>query len=122
MALRYVLDENLRGVLWTALRHHNARTSNPVDMIRIGDRPDLPLGSADPDILSWAEQEGRVLVSRDEQIMIGFLADHAHAGHQSPGLFLIRRGARLWDVVAFLAYAADAGDEDQWRDQVTYIP
>jgi hypothetical protein len=122
MALGYVLDENLRGELWKTLRRHNARAADPVSVTRVGDAPDLPLGSDDPAILSWAERAGRVLVSRDKSTMIAHLADHLRAGHHSPGVFLIRPGGRLADVISFLILASHAGDEDQWRDQVAYIP
>jgi hypothetical protein len=122
MALRYLLDENFRGDLWAAFHHHNARSSDPIDVVRVGDHPDLPLSTPDSDILEWAELSGRVLISRDRRTMIAELATHLQGGRGSPGLFIVCRRARLADVLAFLAEAAHAGDEDQWRDQVTYIP
>jgi hypothetical protein len=61
--LRYLLDENLRGRLWQAIGVHNQTGAYPIDVVRVGDPPDLPLGSLDPDILLWAEREGRILVS-----------------------------------------------------------
>jgi hypothetical protein len=48
MALRYVLDENLRGRLWSAFQRHNAAGVDRVDVTRVGDPLDLPLGTADP--------------------------------------------------------------------------
>ena len=35
-------------------------------------------------------------------------------GRTSPGLFIIRRGASLADVLEFLIYAANADHDDQW--------
>jgi hypothetical protein len=122
MALRYLLDEHFRGELWAAILHHNARSSDPIEVVRVGDPPDLPLSTPDSDILEWAEVSGRVLISRDRRTMIAELAAHLQAGRGSPGLFIVRPRARLADVLAFLVDAAHAGDEDQWRDQVTYIP
>src|SRR5262249_33503352 len=55
MALRYVLDEDLRGVLWRAIQRHNRTDPKPIDAVRVGDLPDLPLGTPDPDILAWAD-------------------------------------------------------------------
>jgi hypothetical protein len=122
MALRFLLDEHLRGELWKAVQFHNAHTANPLDVVRVGDPPDLPLSSNDPDILVWAELDGRVLVSRDKRTMIAGLAAHLQTGRSSPGLLIIRRRSRLADVLTFLVSAASAGNEDQWRDQVVYIP
>jgi hypothetical protein len=47
---------------------------------------------------------------------------HLQAGHASPGLFIVRRAARLADVLDFIAEVARDDDEDEWRDVVTYIP
>jgi hypothetical protein len=122
MALRYLLDEHFRGDLWRAVLSHNAYSAEHIDVIRVGDPPDLPLSTTDPEILRWAESAGRVLVSRDRRTMISEFAAHRKAGHNSPGLFIVRARARLADLLAFLAEAAHAGDDDQWQDQVTFIP
>jgi hypothetical protein len=122
MALRYLLDEHLRGELWRAIGTYNAQAADPLDVIRVGDPADLPLSSSDPDILVWAEKAARVVVSRDTRTMIGELLAHLAAGRGSPGLFIIRRRAALADVLSFLVEAANAGDDDQWRDQAVFIP
>ena len=122
MALCYLLDEHFRGDIWDAIQHHNAQAVDPIDAVRVGDPPDLPLASLDSDILAWAERAGRVLVSRDRRTMIAELAAHLQAGRSCPGLFMVRRRSRLADVLVFLVAAAQAGDEDQWRNQVIWIP
>jgi hypothetical protein len=83
--LRFLLDEHLRGVLWLAIIRHNAQGGLPIDAVRVGDPPDLPLGSSDPEILRWAEREGRILLTQDVHTMPGFLAQHLQAGNHSPG-------------------------------------
>src|SRR4051812_7070345 len=122
MAQSYVLDEHLRGPLWSALRRHNAGGTNVVDVVRVGDSPDLPLGTKDPDLLLWAERAGRVLVTRDATTMPGHLADHLARGHHSPGVFLLRPGhtlAELAFALVFMAYTTDPADV---RDQTRFIP
>src|SRR4051812_43480142 len=74
MALRYLLDEHFRGDLWRAILDHNARSSSPIDAVRVGDLPDLQLSTPDSDIRRWAEHAGCVLVSRDRRTMIAELA------------------------------------------------
>jgi hypothetical protein len=63
MPLAFVLDEHLRGSLWRALQRWNLLGVDVLDVVRVGDPPDLPLGTSDPDLLAWAEREGRILVS-----------------------------------------------------------
>jgi hypothetical protein len=122
MVLRYVLDEQLRGPLWTAIQGHNAAGMNPLNVVRVGDPADLPLGTVDPDILVWAEREGRVLVTRDWSTMPTYLADHLRAGHHSPGIFMIRPTTTLPQVVASLELYAYAADPARLLDQIEVIP
>src|SRR5436189_6142020 len=110
MPLLYLLDEHLRGGgLWQAIQQHNASGIDPLDALRVGDRPDLPLGSTDPDILLWAESSGRIFVSRDERTLPGYLAAHLQAGHHSPGVFMLRAVCTVPDVLFALVLAGYAG-------------
>ena len=93
---------------------------NPLDVVRVGDPPDLPLGCDDPTILAWAEREQRILISRDEQLPKR-LADHLGAGHHSPGVFLARQ-APYAEIIEFLVCRAYASEPAEWRDQVAFIP
>ena len=120
MNLRYLLDEQLRGQLWQAIRWHN-RASLPLDVLRVGDPPDLPRVPG-PDILVWAEREGRILISADRRTLLGHLAAHQNAGHHSPGLFLLRPLAPLPQVVDFLVAAAYASERASGRTAGAYIP
>jgi uncharacterized protein (DUF362 family) len=82
--LRYLLDENLRGVLWRAIQRHNALSVYAIDLVQVGDPPDLPLGSLDPDILLWAERQGRILVSLDKKTL------HVYCLINPPDLLTVR--------------------------------
>jgi hypothetical protein len=122
MALRYVLDENLRGPLWAAVRRVNARRALPLEIACVGEETELPLGMSDPEVLLWAEQHGFVLICNDARTMPGHFAVHLDAGHHSPGVFLIALPASIPEIVEALFYYADASDDDIWRDQILFIP
>jgi hypothetical protein len=122
MPLRFLLDENQRGLLWRAIVRHNQSGLYPLDVERVGDRPDLPLGSTDPEILLWCEREDRILVSFDKTTLAGHLAAHLQAGRHSPGIFMLRRGIRLADVVAHLMLVAYASDAWEWQDRIEFVP
>ncbi len=122
MPLRFLLDENLRGAMWDALQHHNARGWYPVDVLRVGDPPAPPLQTSDPDLLLWAEHTDRILVSLDKNTMPGHLADHLRAGCHSPGVFLVRLNSTPARAAAFVVAAAHASDAADWQDQVRHIP
>jgi hypothetical protein len=110
MAIQYVLDEHMRGRLFRSIQSHNAGGINPIDVVQVGDPPDLPLGTPDPDLLLWAEQHGRILITRDVNMLPAHLADHLRAGHHSPGIFVIRDKSKVADIIVTLVLIAHAGD------------
>ncbi len=121
MSLAYVLDENQRGPLWRAIQTQNALGTYPLDAVRVGDGGGLPLGSPDPELILWAEQHARIIVSFDRTNLPLDLANHLNAGHHSPGLFLIRRSAHIQEIMNFLVIAAYASEAYEWRDRIEYI-
>jgi hypothetical protein len=120
--LRFLLDEHLRGVLWLAILRHNARGGLPIDAVRVGDPPDLPLGSADPAILLWAEREQRILLTLDVNTMPAFMTQHLQAGHRSPGVFVIHVGCSIAQLVGYLELVAHAGNPADYEKAITYVP
>jgi hypothetical protein len=89
MPLSFLLDEHLRGRLWHAVGRHNAAGGLRLDVVRVGDMPDLPLGSPDPAVLAWAETQNRILISSDRRTMPICFRAHLVAGHHSPGVILL---------------------------------
>jgi hypothetical protein len=122
MALRFLLDEHLRGILWAAIQAHNARSPYPLDVVQVGDPPDLPRGSLDPDILLWAEREGRILLSHDKRTLPGHLAAHLQAGRHSPGIFILKAGVSVPVLISELALRAYASDPWESEDRLEYLP
>jgi|SRR5579884_2295316 len=122
MALRYVLDENLRGRFWRALRREYAAVTPPIDVTQVGDPADLPLGTTDPDLLLWAEPEGWVIVTLDEQTMPGHHADHLAAGRHSSGLFLLRKNQPWSVLLRELVRLGLTTDPAAVRDTIFYLP
>lgn len=122
MTLRYLLDEHLRGPLWRAIQWHNSSGVYPLDVVRVGEPPDLPLSSDDPTLLQWAEREQRILVTHDPDTMPKHLADHLAAGRHSPGVFMLRPRSTLPQILSFLVDAAYASEPGEWQDRIQFIP
>ena len=122
MPVRYLLDENLRGILWGAIRLHNRRGLDRIDCIRVGDPEGLPRGSKDPAILRWAERERRLIVSLDKKTMPLHAKAHLQEGGHFPGIFLVRMHSSSKAVVEYLATVAHATESEEWKDRIEYIP
>jgi len=122
MPLRYLLDEHLRGALWDLVKRHNRLGMYPLDCQRVGDIPQLPIGTSDPVILRWTEAENRVLVSQDKSTLPNHLAEHLGAGRSSPGVMVVRPRVRLLAIFDYLVIAAYASQSEEWANGITYIP
>ena len=122
MPLTFLLDEHLRGDLWDMIQTHNQGGGSPIDAGRVGDPPDRPLGSKDPEVLIWAEANGRIILSRDFRTMPGHFNDHMAAGRHSPGVALLKPSASLGETLSYLELAAHVAEAYEFADAVRVIP
>lgn len=122
MPIRFLFDEHLRVRLLAAVARHNAAGGHPIDATQVGDPPDLPLGTPDPDVLAWAAANDYVLVTRDVSTMTTHLVARLAAGGHSPGVIVFRSWLSIGQIVAELELIAHAGDPADYADTVTFIP
>jgi hypothetical protein len=54
--------------------------------------------------------------------MIADFIAHLAAGRHSPGLFVVRPGCSIGQIVAFFELSTYAGDPADYADQVKFIP
>jgi hypothetical protein len=119
----FLLDEDTDGDLLRALRRRSRIAGGvAVEVTRVGEPDAPPSGTSDPDLLVWCEANEHVLVSNDRNTMPIHFAAHLAAGFHSPGVLLIRFATTLSTVIAELELLSMAGQPDDFRDQVVYIP
>jgi hypothetical protein len=122
MALAFVLDEHLRGPLWQAILRQNLGGGLPLDAVRVGDGPDLPLAADDREILLWTERETRILVTEDRHTISRHLRDHLASGRHCPGILIPRAGQSMRTLIECLVLISHAGAPADFADSITYIP
>jgi predicted nuclease of predicted toxin-antitoxin system len=75
-------------------------------------------GRADPEILAWAADNGRVLLTHDRHTMVNFAYDRVRAGQPMPGVFLVSdllpAGQAIDEVLLAMDQAAAAGGFSAW--------
>jgi predicted nuclease of predicted toxin-antitoxin system len=114
--MRFLADENfderiLRGV----------QQKNPAfDVMRVQDTEVYQ--ADDPTVLAWAAKEGRILLTRDVNTMIGFAYKRVEAGQPMPGVIEIRRRASISDAINALLTVLAASSAADWENQVIYLP
>jgi hypothetical protein len=120
--LAFVLDENMRQRLASAIENYNSGRVDSIDFVQVGDTNGLPLATPDSEILRWAEREDRILVSFDRGTLPTVLQNHLDAGHHCPGILILRPGRTMREIVDFLALVAFASETWEWRDRIVHIP
>jgi predicted nuclease of predicted toxin-antitoxin system len=109
-------DADLNGHIIRGLR----RREPSIDLVRV---QDVGLRTADdPVILEWAAQEGRILVTQDENTMVGFAWDRVKAGRPMPGLIVRRKSVPIRHAIDEILLAACCGVAEDFKDQVHFLP
>ncbi len=114
--LRFLSDENLRAAILRGLRDRDP----DIDILRV---QDVGLsGAIDPDVLAWAADQGRILLTHDARTVPAFAYQRVTEGLVMPGVFAIDPDAALGRVIEDILILAQASLPDEWAGQVLYLP
>lgn len=116
MKPRFLADENIDPDVVRGVK----RRVFGVDIVRVQDVGLRTVG--DPEILQWAADEGRILISHDLKTIPGFAADRLLAGRPMPGVLLLRSALAIAQAIDELAAVAGASDAEEWNNQIGYLP
>jgi hypothetical protein len=77
----------------------------------------------DPEILAWAANEQRVVLTHDVNTMTRYALERIRSGELMAGLFLVHqeRSAPL-AVIEDLLLLDDCSETDEWASQILYLP
>jgi len=73
-------------------------------------------------VLQWAASNDRVLLTHDVRTMTRFAFDRVAAGLAMPGVFEVRRGSAMAEVIDDIILIATCSEEGEWEGQVRYLP
>ncbi len=120
MPLSYLIDENLRGTLIVVVLRVATRYGLRLDVVQVGDEATPPRGKKDPELLEWAENEERILVSQDRRSMARHLENHLKRRRRSPGIF-ITGNKTLLEISEQLVLLAFASDPSEWENRIDFL-
>lgn len=80
------------------------------------------LGTLEPNILVWLEEEQYLLVTRNRRSMPVHLRDHPAMGRHIPGIITMRPEASLGYVIDDLILIWHLAEPDEYQDQIIHIP
>ncbi len=110
--LRLASDADVHGDIIRGLR----RRVPQIDLVRAQDA--LPIGTHDPEILSWATAENRVLISNDRNTMVGLAYQRAAAGEPAPGLIATTNKQSIGSAIDDILLIAEYMPEEEIKQQI----
>lgn len=114
--VRFLADEDFDN---TIVRGVMRRLRN-VDIVRV---QDIGLsGRPDPEILAWAAEDGRILLTHDVSTMKSHAYARVEQGLAKPGVFAAAQSLAIGVVLDALILIAECSLEGGWEGQVRHIP
>lgn len=114
--VRLLSDENFNGRIVRGLLRQRAG----IDLIRV---QDVGLsGVDDPAVLEWAAQNDRIVLSHDQNTLVGFALNRVAADQPMPGLIIVDDSAAIGQIINDLLLIDDATEHSEWANRVEYLP
>jgi len=114
--LRLLADSSLNHHLLTACR----RKAKTIDFL--GAAKARIEGLSHADLLHYAAEEDRILVTHAIDILPVQFTNYLASGAFSPGVFLLHPLTPIADATSWLELASLAADHTDWQDQILEIP
>jgi hypothetical protein len=114
--LRLLADENFNGRILRSLQ----RQIPGLDVVRAQDT--RLLGADDPALLEFAAEEERVLLSHDQQTLVGHAWQRVRSGQAMPGVVIAPTDCPIGQVLADLELLLLAGKPADLERQILFIP
>jgi hypothetical protein len=114
--LRLATDEDfnnriLRGLL---------RRRPDLDIVRVQDAG--LTGRGDAEMLEWAAQESRVLLTHDVTTMKRYVDERVAAGLHMLGVFEVSQQTPIAQAIEDIILLAECSLEDEWEGQIRFLP
>ena len=82
----------------------------------------LPAGTPDPDVLTWAAAQNRLLITNDRGTMIAFAKRRLASREPMPGLIVATKKQAIGAAIEQILMIADCMTEDEVRGQIVFLP
>ena len=114
--VQFLADENFNNQIVRGILRKQSR----IDIVRV---QDVGLsGADDPTVLSWAAQEGRIILTHDVATMITFAYERIQSELSMPGLFEVKRRVPVGLVIEEIILIAECSLKGEWEGQIIFLP
>jgi len=114
--LRLLADENFNGDIVRALLLRQP----DLDIVRV---QDVGLtGAGDPDILTWAAANDRIILTHDRATLPDYAFERLAAGEKLPGVFIVNDRFPIGEATREILLIIAVSEQPEWSDRVVYLP
>ena len=113
MPAKFLIDENFKGSIVRGLLQQSK-----LNLIRVQDVG--LLGADDTNILEWAAQEGRILLTHDVNTITKYAYERLATGLTMPGVIQVKQNASVRQVIQDILFLAEF--EEDCQGQILYLP
>jgi hypothetical protein len=114
--LRLVSDENFNGDIVRGL----LRRQPELDIVRVQDVGLMQ--TPDPDILEWAANQDRLLLSHEVSTVPPAAYQRIGDGKPLPGVFIVPDRMPIGQAIDEILFLSMDVEPDEWKDQVLFLP
>jgi hypothetical protein len=114
--IRLGADEDLDNHVVRGLRHRLPT----VDFVRVQDVG--LINAPDQEVLAWAADAGRVLVSHDASTMTAAAYSRIESRMPMPGVIIVPQWVPIGRVIEDLLMVVECSAASDWEDQVRFLP
>jgi len=114
--IRLLSDENFHGKILRGLTHRRPE----LELVRV---QDVGLeGATDPEILSWASDEDRIVLTRDIATMPAYAHERILRREVMPGMFVVNMHHLVRETIDELLLIDEASEHAEWSGLVVFLP
>ncbi len=79
-------------------------------------------GAADRDVLAWAAENDRIVLTHDRATMPALACDRVAAARNTPGVFILNDRLPVGQAIQEILLIAGCTDQAEWAGRVIYLP
>jgi predicted nuclease of predicted toxin-antitoxin system len=114
--LRMLADENFNGDIVRGLLLRQP----DFDMVRV---QDVGLaGAEDPDVLAWAAENERILLTHDRATIPDYAFERLAVGEKMAGVFLLNDRFPVGQAIQEILLIAACSEQAEWSSRVVHLP
>jgi predicted nuclease of predicted toxin-antitoxin system len=114
--MKFISDEDFNNRIVRGL----LRRFPELDLVRV---QDVGLTEKhDTEVLAWSGREGRLVLTHDFATMLDFAYSRVADALEMPGVIAVPQDLPIGEAIAELSTLIECSLENEWKDQVVFIP